>query len=322
MDLTRNKRDSSLEVRKLSKRFGKFDAVRDVSFSVGHGEIVGLLGPNGAGKTTTMQMLLGLVTPDSGSIRYFGRDFSHHRETCLSLINFASTYTELQHKLTVKQNLAIYAGLYGIPNAREKIASDLALLEVSHLADELFWKLSSGQKTRVILAKALLNRPQLLLLDEPTASLDPDISETILTLIRRLQKKHHVSMLITSHNMVEVERLCDRVLFLDHGRIVAEDTPINLTRRIGATTLVLTIGNGYEQVEGYARQHNLSMETAANSVVSFGIAEREIVRIVSGLEQSGVEITDIAIRKPSLEDVFLSIVKGTFRQSNTDVPAS
>ena len=172
-----------LEVSGLTKIFhsrgGDFTAVDHISFDIGEGEIVGLLGPNGAGKTTTIQMLLDLVTPTSGTISYFGKPFPKEREYCLSRINFASTYAHVQSRLTVNENLRIYAGLYQVNNAKKKIEELLALLEVSELGNALFWHLSSGQKTRVILVKALLNSPKLLLMDEPTASLDPDIANKV-----------------------------------------------------------------------------------------------------------------------------------------------
>lgn len=301
----------ALQVSNLSKHFGLFTAVDKISFTVSEGEIVGLLGPNGAGKTTTMQMLLGLITPDAGTIEYFGKNFLDHRELALSRINFASAYSELQHRMTVWENLRIYAGLYGIRD-NTVITNNLELLEITDCKNRTFWKLSSGQKTRVILAKALLNRPKLILMDEPTASLDPDISESILDLIKKLQHKHHVAILYTSHNMPEVEKLCDRVLFLQKGRIIAEDTPLGLTKKIGHATLVLTIGNRMNDFHTYILQQYPEAAFERKEVVSIPTDETLIADIIIHIRSDGFEITDIDIHKPSLEDVFLSIAKGKY----------
>jgi len=168
-----------LEVENLAKIFGDFKAVNNISFTVREGEIVGLLGPNGAGKTTTIQMLLGIMTQTSGTVSYFGKEFTQHREEILSKINFASAYSHLQSRITVRQNLTIMAGLYDIRDPNKRIDELLDLLEVRDLVDKLYWHLSSGQKTRVVLVKALLNKPRLILMDEPTASLDPDIADKI-----------------------------------------------------------------------------------------------------------------------------------------------
>lgn len=230
-----------LEVQNLTKTYGSFTAVNEISFSVKEGEIVGMLGPNGAGKTTTIQMLLGLTYPTSGSIEYFGKVFEKNREFCLSRINYASAFSHVQGKITIRQNLTIFAGLYDVKQPQERISELLEILEIKKYENELFWHLSEGQKTRVILAKALLNHPKLILFDEPTASLDPDIAEKVTILIKELQEKEHVAMLYTSHDMQEVEKICDRVMIMDQGKIVAEDTPLGLTKRIGTARLILTL---------------------------------------------------------------------------------
>lgn len=303
-----------LEVNHLIKRFGSFTAVDDISFSVKEGEIVGLLGPNGAGKTTTIHMLLDLMTPTSGAIRYFGREFPKEREYCLSHINFASAYAKLQAKMTVSQNLLIYAGLYAVTNAKKKVKDLLELLEVTPVANELFWKLSSGQKTRVIFAKALLNNPRLILMDEPTASLDPDIATKIISLVAKLKKEEGVSILYTSHNMEEVERLCDRVVFLDHGKIVAVDTVLGLTKRIKNSTVTLTFDGKEEPVSKYLTSKSFVFKFSRPHVVEITVPETEIPKVLFGLSKENVWLTDIDIEKPDLTDVFLSIVKGEYEQ--------
>lgn len=300
-----------LEVSGLVKQYGTFTAVDNISFSVGEGEIVGLLGPNGAGKTTTMQILLGLTTATRGTIRYFGREFPKEREYILSRINFASAYLEIQGRLTVWENFRIFAGLYEVSGAKERVMELLQLLEITETMHEQFWKLSSGQKTRVILAKALLNRPKLILMDEPTASLDPDIAQKALDLILKLQKTEKITILITSHDMAEVEQLCDRVIFLDHGRIVAEDTPLGLTKKIGVATLTITFDGPKEQVLSYLKANMYTKYTFPRlHTISIKLLEGEIPKVLFGLSKLRVWMTDIDIQKPTLEDVFVSIAKG------------
>ncbi len=306
--------DVVLEVTNLTKMYGPFRAVNAISFSVKEGEIVGLLGPNGAGKTTTMQILLGLTTPTSGSVRYFGREFLKNREYILSRINFASAYSQIQGRLTVMENFHIFAGLYEVPDAKKRIAELLATLEIEETVNSLFWTLSSGQKTRVVLAKALLNRPRLLLMDEPTASLDPDIARKVLELILELQKKEKTTILITSHDMAEVEELCDRVMFLDHGNIVAIDTPLGFTKKIGTTTLTLTFDGPQSVVSSYLKSQKHTFEFLRAHVVSITLPDREVPKTLFGLSERNVWLTDIDIQKPTLEDVFLSVAKGNYEQ--------
>lgn len=305
-----------LQVNKLTKRYGSaqggYTAVDQVSFSVEEGEIVGLLGPNGAGKTSTIQMLMGLTTPTSGSIGYFGKDFASHREECLQQVNFASAYSQVQGKLTARESLRIYAALYGIQKAENRIAELLELLEISQGADKLFWHLSAGQKTRVILAKSLLNRPKLLLMDEPTASLDPEIAEKVVEIIKELQRHERLAILYTSHNMVEVEKLCSRVIFLDHGKIIAQDTPLGLTKRVGAVRMVLTFDGNKSVPARYLKAKKLKHIFVSNHVVEIEAEESSAPSVLFGLSSAGVWLTNIDIKKPSLEEVFLSIARGTY----------
>ena len=214
-----------VEVSNVAKSFGAFQAVSDVSFTVSPGEVVGLLGVNGAGKTTMMSMLLGLITPDSGSIRIFGMDLAKHRLEILRRTNFCTTYASLPSNLKVKHNLRIFARLYGVPKPTERVDELLELLEIDRLRDSITGRLSAGESTRVNLAKALLNNPDLLMLDEPTASLDPDIADKVRKLVRRIQRERSPAILYTSHNMKDIEEVCDRVLFLHKGRILAQGTP-------------------------------------------------------------------------------------------------
>ncbi len=217
--------EAIVEVQHLRKEFNGTVAVADVSFSVRRGEIVGVLGPNGAGKTTTIQILLGLTTATAGTVRVFGKDLEHHRVEILQRCNFSSAYTGLPSNLKVWENLLIFSKLYGVNGHRQKTEELLRLFEISHLRDKITGHLSSGESTRVNLCKALLNDPELLLLDEPTASLDPDIADKVRKLLRRIQREKGITMIYTSHNMRDVQEVCDRVLFMHKGRIIAEGTP-------------------------------------------------------------------------------------------------
>ncbi len=218
-----------LEIEAIEKRFDDFVAVDSVSLNVAAGETVGLLGVNGAGKTTLMNMILGLITPTSGSIRAFGLDLATHRIPILEKTNFCTTYATLPGNIKVRHNLEIFARLYSVPNPKEKVVELLELLEITRLSEKITGQLSAGESTRVNLAKALLNDPQLLLLDEPTASLDPDIADKVRKLVRRIQKERHPAILYTSHNMRDIHEVCDRVLFLHEGKILASGTADEIT---------------------------------------------------------------------------------------------
>lgn len=214
-----------LEVKNLRKEFGGTVAVEDLSLTLHKGEILGLLGVNGAGKTTAMNMILGLTAPTSGSIHAFGLPMPRRRIDILRRSNFCSAYAPLPSNLLVWQNLLIFSLIYRVRNRRARTAELLDMLEISHLRDRVTGQLSSGESTRVNLCKALLNSPELLMLDEPTASLDPDIADKVRKTLRRVQKESGIAMLYTSHNMRDIEEVCDRVLFIHHGRVLAEGTP-------------------------------------------------------------------------------------------------
>jgi ABC-2 type transport system ATP-binding protein len=226
-----------LQADNLVKTFGDFTALDGLSFIVGQGESLGLLGVNGAGKTTAMNLLLGLTTPTSGTVRIFGLEFWKHRIEILRQINFSSAYTSLPSNLLVWQNLTVFAKLYGVPRPKQRIEDLLELLDITHLRKSVTGKLSAGESTRVNLAKALLNEPRLLLLDEPTASLDPDIADRVRKLLRKLQRETGLSILYTSHNMRDIEEVCDRLIFLHGGKVLAEGTPGDIYERFNRTSL-------------------------------------------------------------------------------------
>lgn len=217
--------DIILEVKNLTKRFGEFTAVNNISFSLKQGEILGLLGPNGAGKTTTIQMLLGVMEPTEGDVAYFNKPFKKNREEILEYLNFSSTYTNLPWILTVKENLTFVSYLYDIKNRKERLDKITKMFHIEELLSKKMQDLSAGQLTRVNLAKAFINLPKILLLDEPTASLDPDIANYVRKLLKEQREKFGISIIITSHNMSEVENLCDRVIFINNGKIIADNTP-------------------------------------------------------------------------------------------------
>jgi ABC-2 type transport system ATP-binding protein len=226
-----------VEVRNLTKRFGDALAVDGISFDIQPGEILGLLGPNGAGKTTTIQMLLGLVTPTAGSIRMFGLDLAGHREQILQQVNFSSTYISMPYSLTVEENLWVVAKLYGLADIPRRIDEVLKKVEMEDSRTKVTRRLSSGQMTRLALAKAILTEPKILFLDEPTASLDPDIAHKIRVLLKEVRRSAGLSVLYTSHNMREMEEMSDRIIFLQKGKIVAQGTAQEITQRFGQRDL-------------------------------------------------------------------------------------
>jgi ABC-2 type transport system ATP-binding protein len=226
-----------LRVHDLTKVFNGVTAVDRLSFSIDTGEIVGMLGANGAGKTTTLQMILGLIRPSSGRIEIFGQELEQHRIDILQRMNFSSVGVNLPANLRVSQNLWIFAKLYDVNDARRRIDDLLKLLEIDHLREAITGQLSSGELSRVNLCKALLNRPELLLLDEPTASLDPDIADKVRKILRRVQLEDGIAMLYTSHNMRDIEEICDRLLFLHNGHLIAEGSPQQIIERFHTHSL-------------------------------------------------------------------------------------
>ncbi|MBI3325229.1 MAG: ABC transporter ATP-binding protein [Nitrospinae bacterium] len=226
-----------LRVHKLTKAFNGPAAVDHLSFTVSRGEIVGILGANGAGKTTTLQMLLGLISPTSGRIEVFGQEFERHRIEILSRMNFSSAGVNLPLNLSVRQNLWVFAKLYSVKDVWARIDSLLERLEIAHLREALTGQLSSGELSRLNLCKALLNRPELLLLDEPTASLDPNIADKVRKWLRQIQQGQDLAVIYTSHNMRDIEEVCDRVLFLQKGRLIAEGTPQQVVEQFGTHSL-------------------------------------------------------------------------------------
>ncbi|MBT4224464.1 MAG: ABC transporter ATP-binding protein [Opitutae bacterium] len=222
---------SVVQVRGLTKRFNGLTAVDNIDFDLRPHCTTALLGSNGAGKTTTISMLLGLLLPTNGTIRIFGQNLISDRFKILPRINISSPYIDLPQRLTVRQNLTVYSRLYKVPSSKERIAKLSKDLELTEFIDRQVRKLSSGQKTRVSLAKALINEPELLLLDEPTASLDPETAMWVRDYLRKYQERRNTAILLASHNMLEVERMCQHVYIMNKGRIVEQGSPTELISR-------------------------------------------------------------------------------------------
>ena len=228
---------NSIEVINLSKSYKSKQAVNNINFKINENEIVGLLGPNGCGKTTTIGMILGLLKPTSGQVLINGIDIEKNKISLLHKMNFISPYIELPKKLTVKQNLTVYAKLYNINNLNNRIDYLSNKLRLNNLLDKITGELSSGQKNRASLAKALINEPTVLLLDEPTASLDPETGDFIRTFLENYKKEKKIAVLLASHNMDEVKRLCGSVLMMNDGNIIDRGTPDNLIKKHGRKNL-------------------------------------------------------------------------------------
>lgn len=296
-----------LEVKNLRKQFGNFVAVDDVSFQLKEGEILGFLGVNGAGKTTTMQMLLRVLLPTSGSIRYFGKDLQQYRSEIMEQVNFSSTYTQLPWNLTVKENLAFVSYLYDIKDRKKRIEKVLDIFSIHHLKNKRIHELSAGQLTIVNLAKAFINLPKVLLLDEPTASLDVEIAETVRKILLEERKNFNTSIIITSHNMAEVEEICDRVVFINNGKIIADDTPEILAKSIQVSHVELHLTKGKELLEEYCQKEKLPYLKKGKNIL-IDMNEKDIANHLQAFAQKDITYNEISIEKPTLEDYFLQVV--------------
>ncbi|MBX3072968.1 ABC transporter ATP-binding protein [Candidatus Obscuribacterales bacterium] len=226
-----------VEVTGLRKQFGPSEAVKNVTFHADRGEIVGLLGANGAGKTTTIHMLLGLTKPTAGTVRVFGQNIETHRTEILQRVNFASSYVHLPYNLKVSENLTVFAKIYGVRNPKPKIDRLLEDFEIAHLRNSTSGRLSSGEQTRLNLCKALLNDPEVLVLDEPTASLDPDLADKVRKVLQRYNNETGCTLITTSHNMLDVGELCNRIVFMRSGEVVEEGSSQDILRKYESDSL-------------------------------------------------------------------------------------
>lgn len=297
-----------LEVKNLSKKYGQMTAVNDISFELGVGEILGFLGPNGAGKTTTLQMLVGALTPTAGQINYFGKSLFKHREEILDEINYSTTYTNLPWNLTVKECLHFISYLYSIKNRKKRLEEIIETFKLEPLLKQSMASLSAGQRTRVNLAKAFINHPKVLLLDEPTASLDPDIAKYLRAFILKEREEYKVSIVFTSHNMHEVEEICDRVIIINGGKLIANDTPIKLARKIDTTQIELLPDNS-KDLQDYCQLNKIKFEMNGK-YLTITTKENNVATIIQELSNKNISFGEISINKPSLEDYFLKISMG------------
>jgi len=304
-----------LEVKQLSKTFlaegkGKlpFQAVKNVNFSLQEGEILGLLGPNGAGKSTTISMLLGILTPTSGDILYFGNNLKTHRSEILKSVTFASTYIRLPWRLTVIENLRVYGKMYGLTFAEFDGRSQqfLEYFGVWNQRHKTMNQLSAGQITRVMLAKAFIPYPKVVLLDEPTASLDPDIAHQVRVFVKEQQQRWGTTILYTSHNMDEVSDVCDRVVFLKEGKVVATGTPEILAKSVSTARMHLVMKDGLKRTARIAGEHKLEFLIKEREII-ITVDELQIAQFLNELAENKVEYSQISIDKPTLEDYFLSM---------------
>jgi ABC-2 type transport system ATP-binding protein len=300
-----------VDVKNLTKRFGTFTAVHNISFSIKEGEIVGLLGPNGAGKTTTIAMMLGIITPTSGSIAVFGLPFAENRESILKLMNYSSAYTRAPWRLKVWEHLYVFALMYEIPDAKKKIAEVLQIFHLTKQKDVLTGDLSSGNMARLNLCKAFINQPRVVLLDEPTSSLDPDVADQVRQFIKLSRSSYKTTILITSHNMAEIEELCDRVIFMNHGKIIAEDTPEGLSKKIKKTRVRFMMKDGTKRTKKFAEEAGFTVEEKDRYLV-VELDEEDVAYLLAGLAGQGVSYDQISIDKPTLNDYFI----GEAREKN------
>lgn len=297
-----------LEAKKLTKIFGDFTAANAVSFSLKEGEILGFLGPNGAGKTTTIQMLLGVLTPTSGDVLYLGKSLEKHREKVLEQVNFSSTYTNLPWWLTVKENLTFMSYLYDIKNRKQRIEKVVEIFRLQEILNQNVASLSAGQLTRVNLAKAFINFPKVLLLDEPTASLDVEVAQYIREFLLEQRKHFNTSIIITSHNMAEVEELCDRVIVINHGKIVADDTPDALAKNISLSHIELYMHNGVKKLKEYCAKEKLPCVADGKRII-VDVSTKMIPLFLRHLTENEIYYDEISIQKPTLEDFFLQKIE-------------
>lgn len=296
------------EVTNLTKKFDGFTAVSNISFEIKEREILGLLGPNGAGKTTTIDMLLGLIKPTSGEIKIFGLLLEEHRKKILKQMNFSAAYVNLPWRLKVFENLYTFARLYEVADFRKKVDELLEQFKIGDLKNKLTRDLSSGELARVHLCKAFINQPRLLLLDEPTVFLDPDIADFTRKFITKKVRQEGTTVLFTSHNMAEVTEICDRVVFLHHGKIIAEDTPEGLAQKIKSCRVKLLFIVSKEKVKKLLGNYQYKFWEEDREII-IEEEEEKVGKLLGRLSLARLKYSQITIEKPTLEDYFLKVAR-------------
>lgn len=304
-----------IEVENLVKTFSehgkKVIAVDNVSFNVKQGEIFGFLGPNGAGKTTTINMLTGLLKKDSGTIRILGYEPEKNWEFVKNQMNVSTAYFPLSDVLTVEQNLKVYARIFNVKNSKERINELIRMFELENVRKRSVIKLSSGENTRVSLAKGLVNMPKVLFLDECTVGLDPDMAEKTRTIIKNYQKNNDCSIMFTSHYMYEVEELCDRIAFMCDGRIIKIDTADNLKKLIKKNTVEIAVKENAIALKKFLEDENVDVCFAENNTVIFDVTSEndKLFKVMNKIFKKGFMLSNLHIKKPTLDDIFIKIAR-------------
>jgi len=306
---------NAIEVKNLVKSYrfkGRYiEAVRNISFNIKKGEIFGLLGPNGAGKSTTINMLSGVLSKDSGEIKILGKDPETESEDVRNSMNVASAYFGLSDILTIYQNLKIYAKLFNVKDYDKRISGLLDNFELKNLRDKRVTTLSSGERTRLSLCKGFINTPKVLLLDECTVGLDPYMAEKTRQIIKDYQKEHNASILFTSHYMLEVERLCDRIAFMSQGKIARIDNAENLKKIIRKQSVEMYFINPDEKLREFFIEKKIDAQFRNDDSVLFEVDTRghDLFRIMNSLFKRGYKLRDLKINRPTLDDIFIKITK-------------
>ena len=299
---------SILEVTELKKTFKRTPVIKGLNFDMAEGEILGILGPNGAGKTTTLQMLLGVLTPTSGEINIFGKNLAANKSEILEKMNFSSTYVDMPYRLTVQENLIWSSYLYNIDDRQKRLEKIKTLFRLEKLWKKPVSTLSAGQKTRVNLARSMINFPRVLLLDEPTASLDPEVAAYMREFFAGERSQFNTSIILTSHNMAEVEELCDRVLILKDGIIIGNDTPERLAKKLEFCHLRLRVTKNLNALHTLAQTRKLEV-TEDDGEITITLKEKNLALFLYEVTKKNIQYNEISIDKPTLEDYFLQVAK-------------
>jgi ABC-2 type transport system ATP-binding protein len=303
-DLTKTYTKSSI---KFWEEHQETEALRGISFEVQDGEIFGIVGPNGAGKTTLVNILSGLLYKDTGSVRIFGKETRDHRNELAGRMNVATAYSKLSGNLTVQENLKVFAKIYDVTAYQDRIEHVLDLFEISHLRHKKVWHLSAGQKTRANLAKSFINQPELLLLDEATAGLDPHIAAVTREAIQDINDEHSTTIVITSHNMEDIDSLSDRMMFLHQGEILRTGTPRQLKKDIHVKVLQVTVDERTEAFEDVIKDVSGEMDgTTARVKID---REEQIIDILDRISDLDITVIDIEATNPDLNEVFKKVAR-------------